>query len=165
MAVKAARRAGSIITRASEDISVLTVNDKGYNDFVSEVDVASEQAIIEVLRRAYPSHAFMGEESGVTGEAENVWIIDPLDGTKEFINRNGELVDLGVKHGLIDKSGAWYAYQGNKIGQGKANVGIFLTENPKIAAEIEGFIREKELGGPVDEKKVSATPDENLVEE
>ena len=44
------------------------------------------------------------------------------------INRNGELVDLGVKHGLIDKSGAWYAYQGNKIGQGKANVGIFLTE-------------------------------------
>ena len=44
------------------------------------------------------------------------------------INRNGELVDLGVKHGLIDKSGAWYAYQGNKIGQGKANVGVYLTE-------------------------------------
>ena len=52
------------------------------------------------------------------------------------INRNGELVDLGVKNGLIDKSGAWYAYKGNKIGQGKANVGVFLTENPKIAAEI-----------------------------
>ena len=52
------------------------------------------------------------------------------------INRNGELVDLGVKHGLVDKSGAWYAYQGNKIGQGKANVGVYLTENPDIAAEI-----------------------------
>ena len=63
------------------------------------------------------------------------------------INRNGELVDLGVKHGLIDKSGAWYAYKGNKIGQGKANVGIYLTENPEIAAEIEAFIRSKELGG------------------
>ncbi|MDB2559430.1 recombinase RecA, partial [Porticoccaceae bacterium] len=62
------------------------------------------------------------------------------------INRNGELVDLGVKHGLVDKSGAWYAYKGNKIGQGKANVGIYLTENPEIAAEIESQIRAKELG-------------------
>ena len=62
------------------------------------------------------------------------------------INRNGELVDLGVKNGLIDKSGAWYAYKGNKIGQGKANVGIYLTENPEIAAEIEAMIREKEMG-------------------
>ena len=61
------------------------------------------------------------------------------------INRNGELVDLGVKHGLVDKSGAWYAYKGNKIGQGKANVGIYLTENPEIAAEIESQIRAKEL--------------------
>ncbi|ETN91756.1 Recombinase A [Gammaproteobacteria bacterium MOLA455] len=65
------------------------------------------------------------------------------------INRNGELVDLGVKNGLIDKSGAWYAYKGNKIGQGKANVGIYLTENPEIAAEIEAMIREKEMGAPL----------------
>ena len=61
------------------------------------------------------------------------------------INRNGELVDLGVKHGLVDKSGAWYAYKGNKIGQGKANVGVYLTENPEIAEEIESQIRVKEL--------------------
>ena len=61
------------------------------------------------------------------------------------INRYGELVDLGVKNGLIDKSGAWYAYKGNKIGQGKANVGIYLTENPEIATEIESQIREIEL--------------------
>lgn len=61
------------------------------------------------------------------------------------INRYGELVDLGVKNGLIDKSGAWYAYKGNKIGQGKANVGIYLKENPKIATEIESQIREIEL--------------------
>jgi len=61
------------------------------------------------------------------------------------INRNGELVDLGVKYGLIDKSGAWYAYKGGKIGQGKANVGTYLTENPKVAAEIETHIRSKEL--------------------
>lgn len=61
------------------------------------------------------------------------------------INRNGELVDLGVKHGLVDKSGAWYAYKGNKIGQGKNNVGVYLTENPEVAAEIEAQIRAKEL--------------------
>ena len=54
-------------------------------------------------------------------------------------------MDLGVKHGLVDKSGAWYAYKGNKIGQGKANVGVYLTENPEIAEEIESQIRVKEL--------------------
>ena len=62
------------------------------------------------------------------------------------INRNGELVDLGVKHDLIDKSGAWYAYKGNKIGQGKANVCTYLSENPEVAGEIEGLIRQKQLG-------------------
>ena len=66
------------------------------------------------------------------------------------------MVDLGVKHGLIDKSGAWYAYKGNKIGQGKANVGIYLTENPQIAAEIEALIREKEMGGPAPVAEESA---------
>jgi len=79
------------------------------------------------------------------------------------INRNGELVDLGVKHGLIDKSGAWYAYQGNKIGQGKANVGVYLTENPKVAAEIEKQIRAKELAPAAPREKKA--PVEDLSEE
>ena len=81
------------------------------------------------------------------------------------INRNGELVDLGVKHGLVDKSGAWYAYKGNKIGQGKANVGVFLTENPQIAAEIEEQIRAKELGGLTPEPEVPAAPEQDMSEE
>jgi recombination protein RecA len=79
------------------------------------------------------------------------------------INRNGELVDLGVKHGLIDKSGAWYAYKGNKVGQGKANVGIYLTENPKIAAEIEKQIRAKELA--IAAPPAKKAPAEDLSEE
>ena len=62
------------------------------------------------------------------------------------INHNGELVDLGVKHDFIDKSGAWYAFRGEKIGQGKANVCKFLNENRDIADEIESLIRNKELG-------------------
>tara|TARA_A100001015_G_scaffold198699_1_gene221734 strand:- start:10403 stop:11428 length:1026 start_codon:yes stop_codon:yes gene_type:complete len=63
------------------------------------------------------------------------------------INHNGELVDLGVKHNFIDKSGAWYAFRGEKIGQGKANVCKFLNQNKDIADEIESLIRNKELGG------------------
>jgi recombination protein RecA len=81
------------------------------------------------------------------------------------INRNGELVDLGVKHGLVDKSGAWYAYKGNKIGQGKANVGIFLMENPEIAAEIESQIRAKELGNLKPVEDAPATSEQDFTEE
>ncbi|BDM21383.1 recombinase RecA [Pseudomonas sp. NPDC089428] len=61
------------------------------------------------------------------------------------IYRNGEIIDLGVSQGLVEKSGAWYAYQGNKIGQGKANAAKYLQENPAIGAEIEKQIREKLL--------------------
>jgi recombination protein RecA len=63
------------------------------------------------------------------------------------IYRMGEIIDLGVKLGLIDKSGAWYAYQGEKIGQGKKNVAIYLEENPAIAKELEELIRSQLLGG------------------
>ena len=62
------------------------------------------------------------------------------------INRFGELVDLGVKNGFVDKSGAWYSYNGNKIGQGKANVGTYLSENLDVASELETKIRQKEMG-------------------
>ena len=86
-AVKAARRAGSIITRASQDIGALQVRSKTYNDFVTEVDHAAERTIIETLQDAYPDHGFIGEESGNDRiDAENVWIIDPLDGTTNFLH-------------------------------------------------------------------------------
>lgn len=62
------------------------------------------------------------------------------------INRNGEIIDLGVKCGLIDKSGSWYSCKGEKIGQGKANACQYLAENPEFAAEIEGLIRQQLMG-------------------
>jgi myo-inositol-1(or 4)-monophosphatase len=87
IAVKAARKAGAIINRASQDVGSLTVQSKTYNDFVSDVDRAAEQAIIEMLKDAYPDHGFLGEESGESNkEAENIWIIDPLDGTTNFLH-------------------------------------------------------------------------------
>lgn len=87
VATKAAREAGKIINRASQDVGALKVQTKDYNDFVSDVDRAAEQAIIDVLKDAYPSHGFLGEESGKTNvESESIWIIDPLDGTTNFLH-------------------------------------------------------------------------------
>ncbi|MCO7249075.1 recombinase RecA [Pseudoalteromonas sp. Ps84H-4] len=60
----------------------------------------------------------------------------------EGISKQGELIDLGVKHKIVEKSGAWYSYNGNKVGQGKANSIKFLKDNPEIADEIEGKLRE-----------------------
>lgn len=85
-AVKAARRAGSIISRASLDIGALTISRKRHNDFVSEVDHAAESEIIRILKEAYPKHSVLAEESGASGESEFQWIIDPLDGTTNFLH-------------------------------------------------------------------------------
>ncbi|HLU77871.1 MAG TPA: inositol monophosphatase family protein [Burkholderiales bacterium] len=85
-AIKAARRAGAVINRASRDLDVLSVTAKRRNDFVTEVDRAAEEAVIEVLRTAYPDHAILAEESGASGTSEYEWIIDPLDGTTNFIH-------------------------------------------------------------------------------
>ena len=87
IAVKAAREAGRIINRASQDVGALKIQSKTFNDFVSEVDHAAEQAIIDTIRAAYPDHGFLGEESGKSNsEAEHIWIIDPLDGTTNFLH-------------------------------------------------------------------------------
>ncbi len=85
-AIKAARRAGSIITRASEDVKSLTISNKNFNDFVTEVDLASEKEIIRILKDAYPKHGFLGEETGLSKDADDIWIIDPLDGTTNFLH-------------------------------------------------------------------------------
>ncbi|OIQ89213.1 inositol-1-monophosphatase [mine drainage metagenome] len=89
VAVRAAREAGKIINRASLDLDLLRVSQKSANDFVTEVDRASEQAIIDILLKAYPQHGILGEETGTAhGKADSdfQWIIDPLDGTTNFIH-------------------------------------------------------------------------------
>jgi myo-inositol-1(or 4)-monophosphatase len=89
IAVKAARSAGSIINRAALDVERLTISTKGVNDFVTEVDQAAEKVIIETLLTAYPGHAILAEESGRAHGAKHsdyLWIIDPLDGTTNFIH-------------------------------------------------------------------------------
>ncbi len=73
----------------------------------------------------------------------------------EGISREGEIITLGVKHGIVNKSGAWYSYNGDRIGQGKDNVREFLKENPDIAREIEDQVRAVVLGVPAAKDEAS----------
>ena len=84
--VRAARRAGEIMVRQINRLESLEVVEKGRNEFVSAVDRAAEEAIIEVIRDHYPDHAILGEESGSLGEHEYQWIVDPLDGTTNYLH-------------------------------------------------------------------------------
>ena len=89
VAIKAARAAGAIINRAALDVESVRISQKQVNDFVTEVDQAAENIIIETLLTAYPGHGILAEESGQAHgakDSEFVWIIDPLDGTTNFIH-------------------------------------------------------------------------------
>lgn len=85
-AIKAARAGGDISMRYLHRIDELKVETKARNEFVSQVDRAAEDAIIESIRERYPEHAVLAEESGASGDSEHVWIIDPLDGTTNFVH-------------------------------------------------------------------------------
>ncbi len=86
IAVRAARNAGNIIIRYVERTDTLSIRSKGRNDFVTEVDQAAEQEIIHTLRKAYPNHGILAEESGTRAGNDYLWIIDPLDGTTNFLH-------------------------------------------------------------------------------
>ena len=86
IAIRAARRAGEVITRGMNRVHRLDVRAKGQNDFVTEIDMQAEREIIDIIHKSYPDHAILAEESGARGENEFVWIIDPLDGTTNFMH-------------------------------------------------------------------------------
>jgi myo-inositol-1(or 4)-monophosphatase len=86
VAVMAARRGGDSLIRNLVKLEKLKVEKKGRNDFVSEADVAAEQAVISVIHKHYPDHAILAEESGASGDSDYVWIIDPLDGTTNYLH-------------------------------------------------------------------------------
>mgnify|MGYP000982490955 CR=1 FL=1 len=129
-AVKAARKAGALITRASFDLDRLTVRRKQRADFVSEVDVAAEQAIISTLREAYPRHAFHAEESGKTAEdAEHVWIIDPLDGTTNFLHGNPQYcVSIALRHKGVLQQAVVYDPNRNELFTATRGAGAYLND-------------------------------------
>src|ERR1700678_3428103 len=84
--MRAARRAGDLIVRSLSRLDSLKIDTKGRNDFVTDIDPKAEADILAPIRRSHPQHAFLAEESGRTGDNEFVWIIDPLDGTTNFLH-------------------------------------------------------------------------------
>ena len=99
IAVRAARQAGNLIVRAIDQIDTLNIKEKEANDYVSEVDVRAEQEIIKTIKRAYPQHGILAEESGHVQGKEYEWIIDPLDGTTNFLHGVPQYaVSIGIKY-------------------------------------------------------------------
>lgn len=128
-AVKAARRAGSVINRASNNLDVIKVERKQQNDFVSDVDRAAEQAIIEVLLDAYPTHSILAEEGGSRGDSEFQWIIDPLDGTTNFLHGFPQYaISIALRHNGTITQGVIYDPVNNDLFTASRGVGAFLND-------------------------------------
>jgi myo-inositol-1(or 4)-monophosphatase len=99
IAVRAARSAGRILLRYLEHVDRLDVRAKSRNDFVTEVDRNAEEAIIQVLRATYPDHAILAEESGARGKGDFEWVIDPLDGTTNYLHGFPQFgVSIALRH-------------------------------------------------------------------
>jgi myo-inositol-1(or 4)-monophosphatase len=106
IAIRAARAAGDSIVREMDRAGDITVESKGKNDFVTEVDKNAETIIINTILTSYPEHAFLGEETGQTGESDFLWIIDPLDGTTNFLHGFPHFaVSIALQHkGVLEQA-------------------------------------------------------------
>ncbi|MEQ1555535.1 MAG: inositol monophosphatase family protein [Gallionella sp.] len=129
IAVKAARRAGNLIYRSTDKIDHLTITKKSHADFVSEVDRAAEQVIMETLLEAYPSHAILAEESGSHGESEYLWIIDPLDGTTNFLHGFPQFaVSIALEHKGVLTQAVIYDPVRNELFTATRGQGAYLND-------------------------------------
>ena len=134
IAIKAARRAGQIINRASNDLDLLKVAEKQPNDFVTEVDRAAENAIIETLLEAYPNYGILAEESGETAargkrDAEYQWIIDPLDGTTNFIHGLPQYaISIALTKAGVVEQAVVFDPNRNELFTATKGAGAFLNE-------------------------------------
>ncbi|MEE9580440.1 MAG: inositol monophosphatase family protein [Nitrosomonadaceae bacterium] len=133
IAVKAARRAGGIINRATQNLDLLHVSRKAHSDFVSEVDNTAEDAIINVLLEAYPNHSILAEESGARGDpskSEYQWIIDPLDGTTNFLHGFPQYaVSIALKHRGVLTQAVVYDPSGNELFTASRGRGAYLNDH------------------------------------
>ena len=148
-AVKAARRAGNIISRGARDLDLLTVTAKGPKDFVSEVDRAAEAAIVETLHAAYPDHGIFAEEG--TGRdknpnAEHVWMIDPLDGTTNFLHGFPQYcVSIALAHRNVVTQAVIYDPVRNDLFTATRGRGAFLNDR-RIRVSRRAHLRDSLIG-------------------
>ena len=109
VAVMAARRGGDTLIRSLNKLDKFKVEEKGRNDFVSEADRIAERAVIDTILKHYPDHAILAEESGAQGDSDYVWVIDPLDGTTNFLHRFPVFaVSVGLLHKGRQEHGVVY---------------------------------------------------------
>ncbi|WP_159990925.1 inositol monophosphatase family protein [Pelistega ratti] len=171
IAMKAARRAGNIINRASLELEKVQVSRKGPNDYVTDIDRAAENAIIEILLEAYPDHAVLGEETGLTkgskSDPEYQWIIDPLDGTKNFIHG---LPDYAISIAVVQRGkvmhGLVYDPNRNEIFTASRGVGAFLNDR-RIRVSSRSYLKDSLIAGrfPVQSKDKNDYQFYNLIEQ
>ncbi|UTH72451.1 inositol monophosphatase family protein [Chromobacterium sp. IIBBL 290-4] len=131
VAVKAARRAGNVIQRASLNLDTIRVEKKKHNDFVTEVDRAAEEAIINTILEAYPKHAILAEESGAKGigSSEYEWIIDPIDGTTNFLHGHQQYgISIALAHKGQVQQAVVYDPSRNDLFTASRGVGSFLND-------------------------------------
>ncbi len=146
IAVRAARTAGKVIVRSFEQLDKVEVESKGTNDFVSSVDINAEQAIVETIRKSYPEHTIIGEETGVSkgSDEDYQWIIDPLDGTTNFVKGIPHFaVSIALKvKGKLDQAVVFDPIRGE----------LFTASRGK-GAQLNGFRirvnKNKELAGAI----------------
>jgi len=129
IAVKAARRAGNLIHRAADNLDHLTVTKKSNADYVSEVDRAAERTIIQTILDVYPTHAILAEESGAQGESDYLWIIDPLDGTTNFLHGFPQYaVSIALQHNGVLTQAVIYDPTKNDLFTATRGRGAFLND-------------------------------------
>ncbi len=138
IAVRAARKAGDFVLRESNHIKA--IDSKSTHDYVTNVDTAAEQLIIETISDSYPTHSYLGEESGQTGDSEYQWVIDPIDGTTNFIRKIPHwAISIACKH------------------KGKTQVGVVFDPSKN-----ELFTAVRGRGAQVDGKKMRVSNTKGL---
>ena len=129
IAIRAARQAGRIVMRHFQRIDTLNVRKKQLHDYVSDADLLAERAIIDILRQAYPSHAILAEESGSQGQDDYEWIIDPLDGTNNYLHGLPHFaISIALRHRGELQTGVIYDPLHNDMFIGNRGGGALLND-------------------------------------
>jgi len=156
VAVKAARAAGAIQMRSLGKLKRSQVKMKGASDWVTAIDFASEKKILTIIRKAFPDHAILAEESGALGKAETEWVIDPLDGTVNFMHQFPMFcVSIAMRHQGVLQVGVVYDPMRDELFTAQRGKGAFL-DGRRIRISKHSVLRESILatGFPFRAKRV-----------